>query len=202
VSSIHGGYLKTRRPEKGQFEEYLESHSVPLGEISDEGNYETAVLAEDFLVTRGNAVWFDAETGMFPNEHHKLMHLLTARSQLQKAVFTEIAPPANADRDVKYRLKAEINGKSYDTEAKNMGDWYDYAMVVRFLNEIASDQGTDELYVMLYTGDQTVKVWITEPIAFNQLLDDGLLSLSQENEALEAGLSFEESMKKKLKERK
>lgn len=52
---------------------------------------------------------------------------------------------------------------------------------------------------MLHTGDQTVQLWISKPNVVAKLLSEGLLRLSSENQALEDGLSFEESMLKLLK---
>lgn len=188
-----------RFPGDGQLEKYLESNSVPLGEVHSEGTYERAVLAEDFILSRGNGVKFDAETGMFPNQHHELMKSLTSTSGLSEASFTEIAPKDYDNRDENYVLKASINGKLYETQARHFGDWYDYVAVVSFLNEISADQDLDERYVMLHTGDQVVNVWITEPKVVAKLLSEGLLRLGTENQALEDGLSFEESMLKLLK---
>lgn len=79
-----------RFPEDGQLEKYLESNSVPLGDIHSEWAYKRAVFAEDFIQSRGNTISFDAETGTFPNQHHELMKRLTTNSGLSEASYMKL----------------------------------------------------------------------------------------------------------------
>ncbi|ASP37622.1 hypothetical protein CHH28_02580 [Bacterioplanes sanyensis] len=181
-------------PQPGSLQAYLNELGLlpnPPGEYNDLNN---AVTAIDYLREMGNSVWFDAETGVYPNQHDYLMASIVDSTDLAATEFSETPPGLDASYDVPYQLEASINGKTYQQEARNLGDWYDLEAVLTLLNQLAVDQDSQYRFVLLPTGDQTAIVWAANADALNTLLAKQLIELSPAELSLATGKAFEQAV--------
>lgn len=126
-------------PEPGALETYLRGHSLLPNSGDEESPMENPLTAMDYIRELGAIYWFDAETGMFPNEHDGLLHNVALLSDMTGVEFLE-TPPSDDDDSEPYWLEARIAGKTYRQQAVNYGDWYDIDAVLTMLNTIAADQ--------------------------------------------------------------
>ncbi|MDB4964282.1 MAG: hypothetical protein JWP01_4281 [Myxococcales bacterium] len=159
---------------------------------------EPEVTLEDTLFARGRSKGFDAETGMFPNEHDELLADLAALAApaLDGVIFEEI-PPSRADADAdsgSYVLHAYLGGKQYSVDAENHGDWYDVEAVIGLVNALLVANKSDHRLVVLPTGDQTVNVLVGPAIGIRALADARLLDLGKAGAAERAGKEFEDQV--------
>ncbi len=176
-----------------QFEsdEALKSHLVKIGAIEDSGQIDAGLMPSSFLEAAGRTVWFDVETGMFPNYHDALMDEIAAQSpSLEGAQFTEVSP-ADYESEDPYRLLATFNGKEYELEAQNYGDWYDLDAVLTMLNMLTIDHGLADRFVLLPTGDQTAIVMAIPVASLQSLNDSGLLEKVSADDPMALGKEFE-----------
>lgn len=155
------------------------------------------------LLSAGNAHLFDVETGMFPNEHERLLRALAGLSDgpLGDVIFEEIPPEMDeyAESAVgPYRLRAYVNGQRYETQAVDYGDWYDVDAVLRLINKVAADINAKERYYPLHTGDQTLTIVAAPPAAFRQAVQAGILKAGEEATARELGKGYEEQVLRQL----
>jgi hypothetical protein len=180
--------------------EALETYLVELGVIDrpgpsdDEDAGWPAVTPGDFLAQRGNAAWFDVETGTFPNDHHYLLRELAglAESRLKEATFTEVPPSDYHADDEPYQLTGTLDGTDYQATAENLGDWYDLGAVLELLNRMAVQNALPERFVSLPTGDQTATVWVIDSERLATLTEAGLVELSESDQAMIAGKTAEQ----------
>jgi hypothetical protein len=140
---------------------------------------------------------FDAETGLFPNEHDSLLRRLAALggAELAEVAFLETAP---GDEGQPYILQAFTGGRVYTTSARNLGDWYDTTTVVGLLNFIARDTGRPVRYAELSTGDQIAFVVVASESGLKAASAMGLLRSISHSQAVEMGKEFEEEAIQKL----
>ncbi len=167
-------------------------------ESSDDNQAQDWLTAADYLRNGGNIVWFDAETGMFPNQHDLLLDEVAALTGLKGTTFEE-EPPSDYQTDEEpYWLQATLNGTLYRRQAENYGDWYDLEAVLMLLNQIAIDQGLPERFVTLPTGDQTAIIWAVDNHVLDELIEQRLIKLSPAELSMRSGKAFEESVKRAL----
>lgn len=185
-------------PEPGALEARLRDLSLLPNKPGEYSNLNNALTAADYLSELGNIYWFDAETGMFPNEHDVLLSAISELSDLGDVTFTEVPPSSWESDNEPYRINATIDGSSYSQVAENYGDWYDIGAVLTLLNRIALEQGRKSRFVSLPTGDQTAIVWVVEYKKLMQLIDEGLIQMSAAELSMQTGKAAEEAMKKEL----
>lgn len=154
--------------------------------------------ATSMLAVAGHVYAFDAETDQFPNEHDALLRKLAPLVQpaLADTVFEEQFPDAE---DGPYRLIAYLDGKRYQMQARNLGDWYDVDAVLLLLNTILADRGRSERFANLHTGDQVALVVGGPQTAITSAFESGLLESGDAGEAEQHGKAFEERVLKTLK---
>lgn len=190
----HGRELVTalrKYPESGA----LEARLAELQLIESAGANSHPGSARTLLEALGSAYSFDAETGMFPNEHDSLMRDLAALggSPLAAAIFSE-TPPTDYDTGEPYVLHAWYGGKHYWAEAEDLGDWYDVTAVIGFLNAIARDVGSDTRFVSLATTDQIATVAAGPEASLRTAQSEGLLVWGNADEARAVGKAFEDEV--------
>lgn len=146
--------------------------------------------ADSVLMSAGYAHWFDVETGQFPNAHDSLLRELAAlvRPSLAGVVFEEIAPK---DDEGPYQLVAYADGMVYRTRAENQGDWYDVDAVLRLLDALLQARKSQDRFLVLETGDQTLIVVGGPRAAIDAALAQKLLTPGDPAEAERAGKAFE-----------
>lgn len=168
--------------------------------------------AQGWLVTAGPVHCFDVETGDFPNGHDALLFELAelAGPPLADALFAEIAPPLDlgegrwlvAGGEVDrlpdglaagdpYRLTGYLDGRAWEVDAQDFGDWYDLDQVIGLLNAMAIDRGAATRLVVLPTEDQTACVLAAPRPAILAGVSSGLLDLGDADAARAAGQAFE-----------
>lgn len=153
---------------------------------------------EAVLQAAGYAHWFDVETGQFPNAHDSLLRELAAlvRPSLSGVVFEEIAPE---DDEGPYQLVAYADGMIYRTRAENQGDWYDVDAVLRLLDALLRARKSQDRYLALDTGDQTLIVVGGPRAAIDAALRQKLLTPGDPAEAERAGKAFETQVLQQLR---
>lgn len=154
--------------------------------------------ADAVLMSAGYAHWFDVETGQFPNAHDSLLRELAAlvRPSLNGVVFEEIAPE---DDEGPYQLLAYADGMIYRTRAENQGDWYDVDAVLRLLDALLQARKSQDRFLALETGDQTLIVVGGPRNAIDAALAQKLLTPGDPAEAERAGKAFEAQVLETLK---
>jgi hypothetical protein len=141
-------------------------------------------------------VWFDAETGMFPNQHDVLLAQIARLSPgFKAATFSEVPPRDYRDDKTPYQLGASLNNKRYQQTAQNYGDWYDVNAVLTLLNRMAQDSQSPDRFITLPTNDQTAIVMVIDKTALQTLRTDGLIILDDSSRAMLLGKEFEEQVK-------
>lgn len=155
---------------------------------------EDSVRPESVLRGAGLLVWFDVETGSFPNQHDGLLRELAvaAAGDLAGVVFEEI-PPDEDDAGERYVLNAYADGKRWSITAENYGDWYDVDAMLRLGNALLRDRGSDRRMLLLASEDQTAEVVVAPRAALGAALRKGLLYAGDPAVAREAGQAFEAS---------
>jgi hypothetical protein len=153
---------------------------------------EDPVRPESVLRAAGLLVWFDVETGSFPNQHDGLLRELAAAAagDLSGVVFEEI-PPDDDDTGGRYVLNAYADGKRWSANAENYGDWYDVDAMLRLGNALLRDRGSDRRMLLLVSEDQTAEVIVAPRAALGAALRGGLLYAGDPAVAREAGQAFE-----------
>ncbi|MCQ4167501.1 hypothetical protein [Tahibacter harae] len=158
--------------------------------------------AAALLQAAGLCVWFDVETGMFPNEHDGLLRQLAAAAgdDLAGVLFQEIPPTEDGDQaEAPYQLHAYADGKRWSVTARNYGDWYDVDAVLRLGNALLRDRGSAKRMLLLFSEDQTAQVVVAPQAVLGAALEQGLLQAGDEAAAREAGKAFEQEVLEKLK---
>ena len=157
---------------------------------------------ESVLRAAGLLVWFDVETGLFPNEHDGLLRELgaAAAGDLAGVVFEEIAPKEGT-RNGRYRLQAYADGKRWSVDAEDYGDWYDVDAVLRLSNALLRDRGSERRMLLLATEDQTAEVVVASRAALSAALREGLLDAGDAEQARELGRVSEDALRAAVKKR-
>lgn len=148
-----------------------------------------AVTPLDHLLADGRALQFDAETGIYPNEHDSLLRQLSslAPSVLETVTFAE-----EANADAPYQLHAWREGQRWSTPARNLGDWYDVDAVVGMLNALARTAESSVRWLVLAGDDQTLTVAAAPTDALRTALSEGLIEAAGMDAARTRGLEAEE----------
>jgi hypothetical protein len=158
--------------------------------------------AASLLVHHRRGVWFDAETGMWPNEHDALAYEFAdaVAPALDGATFDE-TPPDPDDSETPYRLDASLGGRHYSVNAANYGDWYDIDAVVALLNTMLRDRGDPQRLLVVATEDQTAIVIGGPAPALVAAVGEGLIDVGAGAQATAIGKAFEEQVRRSLQER-
>lgn len=184
-------------PEPGSMEPFLRELGVLTKPVTEEVNLDRGITANDFIYELGDIYWFDAETGMFPNEHDYLMAHVVTSTDLKHVEFFE-TPPSESNPDEPYQLRAEINGNTYHQQAKNYGDWYDIEAMLTLMNRVAVSEKFSSRFVALPTGDQTAIIWTASDNAIQILSQRGLIALGDATLSMISGKAFEDEVKAAL----
>lgn len=154
------------------------------------------LTGSDWLLTAGNQYWFDAETGMHPNEHDLLLDELSKLfgDAMADASFAETAPHWESEEP--YMLRASLGDRQWNRRAENYGDWYDVAAVLDLLNEMAADIGSPDRIMPLATYDQTVRVIVGPGESLVAVAADGLVVPATASAGMERGKAFEEEIRR------
>ncbi|MEM9821560.1 MAG: hypothetical protein AAF985_10830 [Bacteroidota bacterium] len=114
---------------------------------------------DNFLISLGVLLWFDAETGFLPVDYDELIMAFTKISQ-GKLNDLDVWMDAVVDEEhqVQYNIQVDVNEKIYLMTPEDIGDWYDVGLTFQLMNRILDDAGLEEEFVFIDTGDQTVKI--------------------------------------------
>jgi hypothetical protein len=198
-----------------------ESGLLWRGPLDDGGNPlpSPGATAAEILTATGPVHCFDVETGQYPNEHDGLLYDLAelAGPPLAEAVFEEEPPPIEVEHgrwlykgremtslppEVRlgqpYVLRAHLAGQVYETDAQDLGDWYDLDQVLALLNAVAAHRQSDVRLATLPTGDQTACVIAAPAKVLRAAVQSGLLKVESAGKAAEAGKGFEAEVLRQL----
>ena len=199
ISSKHGSSLATLINTLVKFntDDELEKYLTTLGLLNGKGAYEGIddkpwLTADSYFWRYGHTYLFDAETGVFPNSHDYLLSEISELSiDINAAKFSEIAPKDHGSYKEPYTLLATFNEKKYEVKAENYGDWYDISSVLFLLNKISIESDLQDRFISLPTSDQMAIVMVIKASSLKQLVSDGLVILSNDNQSMLLGKTFE-----------
>jgi hypothetical protein len=147
------------------------------------------------LSMSGILTMFDAETGVLPCRHDRLVEnfgdATTGRFQPQFAVqFWR--PQSEDDFTAPYIVQFVFNDRLYRFGAENYGDWYDVASVQRALNVALEDAGRPERFLPLAPGGQFAIFVFADPQTFLPIAaKNGLPLAADAMESVRQGQEFE-----------
>jgi hypothetical protein len=145
-------------------QDYLDEHS-PL-DLSDSDTLTEALTQADVLTN------FDAETGMVPCDHDRLIRLFAKHSRGQFAPECVVQTWDRKREDnvnAPYTVRFLYRGRAYRFGAENKSDWYDVQAVYRALNFALATAGQKERFVWLATGGQAESFVFAAPEAFEPI---------------------------------
>ncbi|UXI67063.1 hypothetical protein [Tahibacter amnicola] len=193
---------KAVRPEVASTVDKLKSVGFPGLDAVDWSRFDEDYTPSPgaLLEHAGLGEWFDAETGTFPNRHDVLLAQLAGitGSALDGVAFEEIAPKDYEADEEPYQLRAYADGKRWAIEAQNLGDWFDVDAVLKLLNAVLRDRGSDWRLLMLETQDQTAKVAAGPASVLVAALREGLLESGDPDSARTLGKEFEDAVRARL----
>ena len=157
------------------------------------------LTGSDWLLKAGNQHWFDAETGMYPNEHDALLYELAGLfgDAMAAATFAETAPPWDSEEP--YVLRASLGDREWNRPAENFGDWYDVGAVLDLINEMAADIGSPDRIMPLATYDQTVTVIVGPGESLIAAAAERLVVPASASAGMERGKAFEEEIRRQYR---
>jgi len=157
----------------------------------------------DLLAAANRAIMFDAETGMLPCRHDRLVQDFARYSQglFQPTAVTEQWHQRDEeDYEADYTLRFIHDGRLYMGRLRNFGDWYDVERTVFMVNAALVDSNRSERFVALATGDQTASFVFADPSVLAPLAQQFHMPLSDDpTQAMEKGLEFERRVFEELK---
>jgi hypothetical protein len=150
------------------------------------------VTIEELLEAYGRYSNFDVETDSFPNQHDLLARDLAKLTDLdaQAIVFEEVAPPDSKSK-ASYQLRAYTSDYEYRVVAENLGDWYDVDAVLRLLDRLLADAGSELRMATLPTTDQGASVIAVPPAALAAAQRLGLLYTEPSSAPEQRGKAFD-----------
>jgi hypothetical protein len=91
-----------------------------------------------------------------------------------------------------YPLRAYPDGKRYEVEARNLGDWYDVRAMLGLMNALLQARQSEQRLVELSTTDQMTHVLGGPRAGIQELVDARLITLGGGDEGMKEGKAFEE----------
>ncbi len=186
-------------PEAGQLEQALTDVGLlPRGPLPGARQGQDRLHPGAILAAAGPVHCFDLETDRFPNHHDRLLYAFVelAGPPIASALFEEEPPafehpdggwvvagrrvpepPPGVKEGQPYRLRAYYQGRLYETDLQDYGDWYDLDRTLGLFNAMAADRGVSARAVTLPAGGQTACVLVAPPDAILAGLEAGLLQV-------------------------
>jgi hypothetical protein len=150
------------------------------------------------LKSGGICVEFDAETGVLPCRHDRLVSRFARHS---RGLFnpTSISEEWNQknleDENADYTLRFVYDGRLYQGRLRNLGDWYDVERVVSMINGALGDSKHKAQFIAVAEAGQIAEFVFADRAKFEPLANQFHLPLSTNlNGAMDAGKAFEQEM--------
>jgi HEAT repeat protein len=154
------------------------------------------------LAQAGLLTVFDAETGMVPCDHHRL---ILEFGEWSAGRFVPECPvqlwhqQGEEDYDAPYTVQFLYRGKLYSFGAENYGDWYDVEAVQNAINFALADAGRPERYLALESDGQMAQFVFADPAAFLPVAERYGLPLSGDpTAAMRKGKEYEQRLRESL----
>jgi hypothetical protein len=154
------------------------------------------------LAQAGLLTVFDAETGMVPCDHHRL---ILEFGEGSAGRFVPECPvqlwhqQGEEDYDAPYTVQFLYRGKLYSFGAENYGDWYDVEAVQNAINFALADAGRPERYLALESDGQMAQFVFADPAAFLPVAERYGLPLSGDpTAAMRKGKEYEQRLRESL----
>lgn len=145
------------------------------------------------------AVYFDVETGTFPNHHDELLRELAALAPtaLPDARFDEHPPPFESGEP--YVLTASLGGRSHAVVARDLEDWFDVETVVGLLNSLAREAGNPTRWQQLRATDQGATIVVGPGPVIERAIAQGLFSRAEPGQSRALGKAAEEQALERIR---
>lgn len=172
---------------------------VPPLDLSD------PVALTSALIEAGILTMFDAETGLLPCRHDRLILEFApntnGRFAPECAVQTWHRRNAD-DLDAPYTVRFLLDGRLYRFGAENRSDWYDVAAVHRALNFALRTAGRRERFIVLGDVGQYAEFVFADPAAFEPIAARYGLPLSDDPDApMRQGKAYEQHVIDQLRDK-
>ncbi|MFN3648842.1 MAG: hypothetical protein ACK47B_04600 [Armatimonadota bacterium] len=187
----------------------------PADRLTDDGIYEYSQAgreaddptgAKRFLgatfEAAGLLTSFDAETGVIPVRHDRLLRDFARHSG---GAFKPEAPyerwlGSDDDEEAPYVVQFIHGGKLYKFKAENLGDWYDVTAVVDAANRALADAGERRRFVALVGDGQVAELVFADPEALAAAAKELFLPLGDDpNAAVDSGKEFEDEVIERIR---
>lgn len=156
----------------------------------------------DAFVAAKCVISFDTETGTLPCRHDQLLQDFANASRgrfVPEAASEEWLKKKKSDDEAPYRVQFIHQGRLYDGELRNLGDWYDVERLTAMINRALQDAEMPERFVSLASEGQEATFIFAEPSRLTPLAKKFHMPLSDDvGEATKRGLEFEQSVKEQL----
>jgi hypothetical protein len=146
---------------------------------------------------------FDAETGMLPCRHDRLLRDFAKSSRgvfVPEAVCQRWHQRSAEDFEADYTLQFIYDSRLYRVRLRNQGDWYDVERLVRAVNRALQDAGHAERFHALAVGGQVAQFVFATPEAIKKLASELYLPVDEDLErAMREGKEFERRVREKYR---
>jgi hypothetical protein len=150
------------------------------------------------LESGGICVEFDAETGVLPCRHDRLVSRFARHSRglFNPTAISEEWNQTNAeDESADYTLRFVYDGRLYQGRLRNLGDWYDVERLVSMINGALGDSKHKEQFIAVAEAGQIAVFVFADRAKFEPLANEFHIPLSTNlNGAMDAGKAFEQEV--------
>jgi hypothetical protein len=142
----------------------------------------------------GLAVTFDAETGMVPCDHDRLVMLFAdgTGGLLAPECAIQTWQGGEDDMEVPMSVRFVSRGRVYEFDAENLGDWYDVGAVAQAVNRALGDAGHRQRFIHLHPEGQCPVFALADPAAFLPVAARYFVPVDDDTTAaMTAGVAYE-----------
>ena len=154
------------------------------------------------LASEGIVMMFDAETGMIPCHHDRLILQFAEASNGQFSPQWPIQfwhQQNEEDYNAPYTVQFVYKDRVFRIGAENYGDWYDVDAVVRLINFVLETCGQSQRFITLDSDGQIAAFVFANPTVFLPIAEKYRLPLSDDpSKAMREGLEFEKQVLDRL----
>jgi hypothetical protein len=127
--------------------------------------YSGTSFGSTFIDRASSILWFDAETGSFPNPYDELIteQFVPAAQGKLDGLECYMTWDDDDEENPHEQVWVIFHGKGYQFDPEYIGDWYDLSAVESVMEKVLADAGIQERFVTWDTGDQTARYVFAEP---------------------------------------
>jgi hypothetical protein len=180
-------------------EQQLKTASTTIKEHITEHEETDDPTFRDVLLHAGIAIEFDVETGQLPCRHDRLLTRFVDVMQGKfkpESVYQTWHQADEEDYEADYTLNFIHQGQLFEGQLLNLDDWYDMSHLIPMVNAALIESGVPERFIPLATDTQIATIVFADPEKLIPLSNKLHMPIAEDfNQAMEAGLKFEDFMR-------